>query len=91
MSDAALTARLAAALVMSRNRQMDAVALLPVVREYGDQRAAEAWDKGYGVGWLDAWRNEEARIYNGRELDEDELTPNPYRAAALRGQAGRET
>lgn len=36
-----LTAQLAEALVMSRNRQMDAAALLPVVRWYGDHRAAE--------------------------------------------------
>jgi hypothetical protein len=77
------------AIVETQNWDRYARALTVVVRRYGDQQAAEAWDKGHGAGWRDAWRNEEARIYNGRELDAGELTPNPYRAAALRGEAGR--
>lgn len=39
---------------------------------------AAAWNQGYDAGWRDYWRNSEATTYNGRELREDEMTPNPY-------------
>jgi hypothetical protein len=47
------------------------------------QRArAEAWDEGYAAGDRDAYNSHEARTWNGRALDDDELTRNPYAAEA---------
>jgi hypothetical protein len=97
MSDAALTARLAAALNDDGRISCDeldvnnpdpacpdcgdvfrlARALLPVVREYGDQRAAEAKAKVWSLAasWVGPPFAAEFRD----------------RAAALRGEAGRGT
>lgn len=41
----------------------------------------KAWDQGYGAGERDAHSAADARLYNGRELADDELTPNPYATA----------
>jgi hypothetical protein len=89
-SDADLTARLAEVLTddvlvpVERGPVIDA--LLPVVREYGDQRAAEA---------LRAAAAELDDLYeSGGAFGADNLRASvrlEKRAAALRGQAGRET
>jgi hypothetical protein len=39
---------------------------------------AKAWDEGYAAGDRDAYHSSKARAWNGRTLDNDELTPNPY-------------
>ncbi len=39
---------------------------------------AAAWSRGYDAGDRDAYNAAEARQWNGRDLDPDELTANPY-------------
>lgn len=46
---------------------------------------AQAWDAGYNAGDRDAYNAAEARLWNGRDLHDDELTTNPYRTAAPAG------
>lgn len=41
---------------------------------------AKAWDEGYAAGDRDCYNADEARTWNGRALDDDELTRNPYAA-----------
>jgi hypothetical protein len=74
VTDEELTAQLAEMLVMSRNRQMDAAALLPVVRQLIAQGAADELDAA-------AEGLEFAVAYGGVR------SALRARAAALRGQA----
>lgn len=39
---------------------------------------ARIWDEGYAAGDRDAYNAANARDWNGRTLDEEELTKNPY-------------
>jgi hypothetical protein len=86
-ADTDLTARLAQALpgyITRPFRDDVAAALLPVVREYGDQRAAEAERAGYERGRRDFQFSPEGDNHHNAAL-----CPYCSPAAALRGEAGR--
>jgi hypothetical protein len=84
-ADKALTVRLADAIMDSygdASAEQLAAVLLPVVREYGDQRAAEE---------LEALAREALAATPGAQRVHIPVSAMFDRAAALRGEAGRET